>query len=142
MMGALAVLTIISLSSATPLQLSTKSAPTASASAATSSGARAERNQLPPDAPRAPIVIPAAPRPSWSWERVPTSFHGAVKDREFTAAEVRRLARYQMTTIEKWYTPCGSAGPPHRAGEKGGGRNANYSEAHKKQAARNLARLA
>ena len=29
------------------------------------------------------------------------SFHGAVKDREFTEAEVDRLARYQMATIEK-----------------------------------------
>jgi len=29
------------------------------------------------------------------------SFHGAVKDREFTDAEVDRLARYQMATIEK-----------------------------------------
>ena len=29
------------------------------------------------------------------------SFHGAVKDREFTDAEVNRLARYQMATIEK-----------------------------------------
>ena len=27
---------------------------------------------------------------------------GAVKDREFTDAEVGRLARYQMATIEKW----------------------------------------
>ena len=44
------------------------------------------------------------------------SFHGAVKDREFTDAEVDRLARYQMATIEKWYTPCGSAGPPHQSG--------------------------
>ena len=85
-----------------------------------------------------------------------------MKDRDFTDAEVDRLARYQMATIEKvgivvyelacaqvsvapspaplfgamaqhffraycyartdwiictqWYTPCGSAGPPHQSG--------------------------
>eukprot|EP01044_Picomonas_judraskeda_P016903 COSAG03_NODE_3081_length_2239_cov_5.724299_3_plen_200_part_00 len=69
-----------------------------------------------PTGDRAPHVIPAAPKPAWSWERIPTSFHGAVKDREFTDAEIDRLARYQMATIEKWYTPCGSAGPPHQSG--------------------------
>ena len=25
--------------------------------------------------------------------------------------QVARLAKYQMVTIEKWYTPCGSKGP-------------------------------
>ena len=64
-----------------------------------------------PEGPTAPIVIPAAPRPYWSWDRIPTSFHGAVKDRTFTDQEVTRLAQYQMTTLEKWYTPCGSQGP-------------------------------
>jgi hypothetical protein len=64
-----------------------------------------------PVGPFAPVVIPAAPKPNWSWERIPTSFHGAVKDREFTDAEVKRLAKYQMATIEKWYTPCASQGP-------------------------------
>jgi hypothetical protein len=56
-------------------------------------------------------VIPQAPAAFWSWDRIPTSFHGAVKDREFHDTEVARLAKYQMATIEKWYTPCGSAGP-------------------------------
>ena len=69
-----------------------------------------------PTGPTAPHVTPAAPTPNFNWDRVPTSFHGAVKDREFTDAEVARLARYQMATIEKWYTPCGSAGPPHQSG--------------------------
>jgi hypothetical protein len=54
-----------------------------------------------PIGPRAPAVIPQPPKPAWSWDHIPTSFHGAVKDREFTDAEVDRLARYQMATIEK-----------------------------------------
>ena len=58
-------------------------------------------------------VVCASPRPR---TRCCRSFHGAVKDREFTDAEIDRLARYQMATIEKWYTPCGSAGPPHQSG--------------------------
>ena len=64
-----------------------------------------------PTGPVAPIVIPKAPTTFWSWDRVPTSFHGAVKDRVFSSKEVARLAKYQMVTIEKWYTPCGSKGP-------------------------------
>ena len=38
------------------------------------------------------------------------------QDRTFNDKEVARLARYQMVTIEKWYTSCGSAGPPHQSG--------------------------
>jgi hypothetical protein len=56
------------------------------------------------------------PTPYWSWERIPTSYHGAVRDRTFTDAEVARLAQFQMVTVEKWYTPCASAGPPHQSG--------------------------
>lgn len=37
--------------------------------------------------------------------------HGAERDRQYNASEVARLAKYQMYTAEKWYTPCGSAGP-------------------------------
>ena len=69
-----------------------------------------------PTGPRAPVVIPQAPSPTWSWDRIPTSFHGAVKDRTFSDAEVDRLGYYQMITIEKWYTPCGSAPAPHQSG--------------------------
>ena len=47
----------------------------------------------------------------WSWDRIPTSFQGAQKDRAFNDAEVKRLALYQMLTLEKWYTPCASQGP-------------------------------
>ena len=41
-----------------------------------------------PVGPIAPVVIPRAPSPNWSWDRIPTSWHGAVKDRFFTDAEV------------------------------------------------------
>jgi hypothetical protein len=39
------------------------------------------------------------------------SQHGADKARKYNASEVARLAKYQMYTAEKWYTPCGSKGP-------------------------------
>jgi hypothetical protein len=64
-----------------------------------------------PVGPVAPVVVPAPPSPYWSWDRISLSFHGAVKDREFTDAEVRHLAKFQMFTPEKWYTPCGAQGP-------------------------------
>jgi hypothetical protein len=56
-------------------------------------------------------VIPQKPHPHWSWDRIPTAFQGAQKDRAFNADEVSRLAKYQMLTLEKWYTPCASQGP-------------------------------
>ena len=58
----------------------------------------------------APPVYPAAPHPHWSWDVVPTSFHGAPKTRPFNDSELERLARYSMVTLEKWYTPCASKG--------------------------------
>jgi len=60
--------------------------------------------------------IPAKPTPYFSWDTVPTAFHGANKARLYTENEVQELAkRYQMITLEKWYTPCGAQGP-HQAG--------------------------
>jgi len=64
-----------------------------------------------PVGPRAPVMIPQKPVLYWSWDRIPTSFQGAQKDRAFNDAEVQRLAQYQMLTLEKWYTPCASQGP-------------------------------
>ena len=32
-----------------------------------------------PSGPFAPHVKPTAPKPNWNWNRIPTSFHGAVK---------------------------------------------------------------
>jgi len=64
-----------------------------------------------PTGKTAPTVIAMKPKPYWSWDRIPTSMHGADKDRKYNATEVARLAKYQMYTAEKWYTPCGSKGP-------------------------------
>jgi hypothetical protein len=64
-----------------------------------------------PVGPHAPVVIPQKPVLHWSWDRIPTSFQGSKKEREFNDAEVQRLAKYQMLTLEKWYTPCASQGP-------------------------------
>ena len=66
---------------------------------------------LPADAEQPPVIYPAKPTPRWSWDRIPTSFHGADKERAFNGSEVRRLAKYQVLCLEKWYTPCASAGP-------------------------------
>jgi hypothetical protein len=64
-----------------------------------------------PVGPVAPAVIPAPPAPNWSWDTIPLSFHGAVKDREFSDKEIDYLGKFLMYTPEKWYTPCGSQGP-------------------------------
>ena len=64
-----------------------------------------------PTGKMAPTVIAQRPKPYWSWEVIPTSMHGADRDRKYNASEVARLAKYQMYTAEKWYTKCGSAGP-------------------------------
>ena len=81
-------------------------APAPAAAASAGAGAPPPLPPL-PQGRLAPTVIPRAPKPTWSWDRIPTSFHGAVKDREFNEAEVARLARYQMATIEK--VSCSSA---------------------------------
>jgi len=62
----------------------------------------------------APTIIPAHPKPFWSWDYLPTSMHGADKNRLYNTSEVARIAKYQMYTAEKWYTPCGSDGPTQR----------------------------
>ena len=64
-----------------------------------------------PVGPRAPPVEPAAPSlAKWSWDRIPTSFHGAPRTRFFNASEMARLAKYQVVALEKWYGPCGAKG--------------------------------
>lgn len=39
----------------------------------------------------APTIIPEPPKPYWNWDRIPLSFHGAVKDRYFTPEEVSEV---------------------------------------------------
>jgi len=49
---------------------------------------------------------PAMPTPYFSWDTIPLAFHGANIARLYNEAEVEQLAKYQMVTLEKWYTPC------------------------------------
>ena len=66
---------------------------------------------LPPGPALAPVVIPQKPSPYFSWDVIPTAFHGANKSGVYNDATVGLLAQHQMVTIEKWYTPCASQGP-------------------------------
>ena len=58
-----------------------------------------------------PVPSPARPAPYFSWATLPRAFHGANKSGDFTDAAILALSAYQMTTLEKWYTPCASQGP-------------------------------
>jgi hypothetical protein len=40
----------------------------------------------------APVVIPKVPKPYWSWDTIPTAFHGANRSGAFTDDAVRLLA--------------------------------------------------
>ena len=55
-----------------------------------------------PVGPMAPRHVARAPRPFFSWDTIPTSFHGARKDAAYTHDEVRRLAKYNVLCLEKW----------------------------------------
>ena len=59
----------------------------------------------------APTLIAEQPTPFFSWETIPTAFHGANKSGVFTDEAVALLARNQLVTIEKWYTECASQSP-------------------------------
>jgi hypothetical protein len=59
----------------------------------------------------APVVIPSPPNPFFSWDTIPTAFHGANRTGVYSEDAVKLLARNSMVTIEKWYTPCASQGP-------------------------------
>jgi len=58
-----------------------------------------------------PVSNPAHARPYFSWDTVPLAFHGANRTGLYNAATVATLAKYQMVTIEKWYTACGGEHP-------------------------------
>ena len=48
----------------------------------------------------APTVIPAHPKPYFSWAKIPTAFHGANKSGIYSDDAVKLLVRNQMVTIE------------------------------------------
>jgi hypothetical protein len=58
-----------------------------------------------------PVLHPRKPAPNWSWDTLPIAFHGANKTGMFNSDAIEQLAKYNMVTIEKWYTPCGAQGP-------------------------------
>ena len=59
-----------------------------------------------------PVPDPARPKPYFSWDYIPLAFHGANKTGMYNQETVEVLGKhYQMVTIEKWYTECGSAHP-------------------------------
>ena len=58
-----------------------------------------------------PVPNPRRPKPFFSWETIPLAFHGANRSGLYNQETVKTLAKYQMVTIEKWYTPCGSQHP-------------------------------
>ena len=68
-----------------------------------------------PVGPRAPAVIPQKPELYWSWDRIPTSFQGAKKERAFNDAEVQRLAKYQMLTVSSKLLVLSSSRPTFAA---------------------------
>jgi hypothetical protein len=46
----------------------------------------------------APALIPEAPKPYFSWDVIPTAFHGANKSGIYTDEAVAQLAKHQMVT--------------------------------------------
>lgn len=59
-----------------------------------------------------PVPNPARPTPYFSWDYIPLAFHGANRSGMYNAETVEVLGKhYQMVTIEKWYTECGSKHP-------------------------------
>ena len=56
-------------------------------------------------------VNPARPSPNWNWDTIPVAFHGANRSGMYNEETIDTLAKFNMVTIEKWYTPCGSKGP-------------------------------
>lgn len=61
--------------------------------------------------PPTPFPSPARPSPFFSWATIPLAHHGANTSGLYTPDAIAQLSRYQMVTIEKWYTPCASQHP-------------------------------
>ena len=59
----------------------------------------------------AQALVPSFPSPYFSWDTIPIAFHGANRSGLYNESTVHTLAKYQLVTIEKWYTECGSKHP-------------------------------
>ena len=79
--------------------------------AATRRGASSDAGAKPPEPPPKLVPRPRRPRPNFSWDTIPLAFRGANRSGLYNEATVRILAKYQLVTIEKWYTACGSLHP-------------------------------
>jgi hypothetical protein len=67
---------------------------------------------LPPlEPPPQPVPNPRRPAPFFSWDTIPLAFHGANRSGLYNETTVQTLAKYQLVTIEKWYTACGGLHP-------------------------------
>lgn len=58
-----------------------------------------------------PVLHPRKPAPNWSWDTIPIAYHGANRSGMFTDDAIQQMSKYNMVTIEKWYTACASKGP-------------------------------
>ena len=59
-----------------------------------------------------PVPDPARPKPYFSWDYIPLAFHGANRSGMYNESTVEVIGKhYQLFTIEKWYTECGSQHP-------------------------------
>ena len=59
-----------------------------------------------------PVPNPARPKPYFSWDYIPLAFHGANRSGMYNESTVEVIGKhYQLFTIEKWYTECGSQHP-------------------------------
>ena len=71
----------------------------------------AEQNTVTVGARPSPVPNPRRPKPNFNWETIPLAFHGANRSGLYNESTVKVLAKYQLVTIEKWYTACGSLHP-------------------------------
>ena len=51
----------------------------------------------------APVIIPAHPKPYFSWDFIPTAFHGANRTGVYTDDAIVKLARHQMVYCTQTY---------------------------------------
>ena len=59
-----------------------------------------------------PVPDPARPKPYFRWDYIPLAFHGANRSGMYNESTVEVIGKhYQLFTIEKWYTECGSQHP-------------------------------
>ena len=61
--------------------------------------------------PQPPTLTPQLPTPFLSTAHLPIALHAANETGMYSQAAVEQMAKYDMVTIEKWYTLCGAKHP-------------------------------